>query len=395
MKKVIVIILSILFVGLVSAASWPADSQGTELATGLPSVYEPSGVAWDSESQKLYVVSDEGIVSRMNLDGSNVENWYLSGDYEGIAVVSGKVYIGIENPDSLVEFDPSTGKLTGKSWTFTNEMKSSQANLGLEGIAIVSNGLYLRVYAGLQEDGSMYVYDINPQVSEEKSFVKKISGSSAWLSDLSYDVQTGYLYALYDSKLKQMDTEGRVLAEYSVPGSDQEGVVVISSCPTSTSTIVIALDTPASVMKYGNFPSSCAVVVEPAPVEEEVVIDPALIDSFIVKRDRSIFVSYTDGHSNSFTPFIEIVKPKAIENVGGDRLIVSNGKYMAVYDNGEKIAQVQFNSKTLRVYTLETAASIEGEKIVLTYTSLYYKYVFSFTLEDDVLSYTGRTKIRL
>ncbi len=397
MKRKICLVLSLLLAMVfVSASSWSADSQGTELVSGLPSVYEPSGVAWDAQAEKLYTVSDEGILSRMNLDKSSVENWYLSGDYEGVAVISGKVYIGIENPDSLVEFDPSLGRLTGKSWTFTNEMQSSQANLGLEGIAIVPNGQYLRVYAGLQEDGSIYVYDINPQVSGEKTFVKKIAGNSAWLSDLSYDSETGYLYALYDNTLKKMDTDGTVLASYSVPGSDQEGVVVISSCPTSTSTIVVASDTPASVMKYGNFPSSCPAVVEPAPVEEEVVVfDPSLIDSLIINKDRSISVSYTDGHSNSFTPFTGTVKPKAIENIAGDRLIVSNGKYLAVYDNGDQAAQVQFNGRTLRVYTLETVAQGNGEAITLTYSSLYYKYVFRFTLENDVLSYTGRTKTRI
>lgn len=90
MKEKIFLVLSLLVVmGVVSAASWTEES-GTQLVGGLPSPYEPSGVAWDAQSQKLYVVSDEGIVSRMNIDGSAVENWVFSGDYEGIAVVDGK-----------------------------------------------------------------------------------------------------------------------------------------------------------------------------------------------------------------------------------------------------------------------------------------------------------------
>ena len=395
MKGKIFLILSIILATVfVSAASWPADATGTQLVSSLPSPYEPSGLAWDAELGKLYVVSDEGIVSRMNLDGTNTENWYLSGDFEGVAVLSGKVYIGIEHPDSLVEFDPSTGKLTGRSWTFTNEMQSSQENYGLEGIGVVATSSGLRVYAGLQEDGSIYVYDINPQVSEEKTFVKKIPGSSSWLSDLSYDAQTGHLYAQYDSKIKKMDLEGNVLSEYTAPGTDQEGMVVMSSCPTSTATIVIASDTPASVMKYGNFPVSCPLVAEPTPVEE-IVIDPSLIESFIVNRDKSITVSYTDGHSNSFTPFTERAKPRAIKNTAGDRLIVSNGKYLALYNNGEKVSQVLFNSQTLWVYTLETSPSNTGESITLTYTSRYYKYVFSFSLTNDNLQYLGRTKTKV
>jgi len=371
MKGKLFLVLSLLLaMSMVSASSWPADSNGIELASGLPSAYEPSGLAWDAQTQKLYVVSDEGV-----------------------AVISGRVYIGIENPDSLVEFDPSTGKFTGKSWIFTNEMQSSQANLGLEGIAIVPNGQYLRVYAGLQEDGSIYVYDINPQVSGEKTFVKKIAGSSAWLSDLSYDSESGYLYALYDSTLKQMDTEGNVLASYSVPGSDQEGVVIISSCPTSTSTIVVASDSTRSVMKYVNFPSGCTVVEEPAPVPvEEETIDPNLIDSFVVNRDKSVSVSYVDGHSNSFTPFTELVRPRAVLSSDSTRLIVSNGKYAAVYKDGVKMDQVTINSRTLWKYSLTVTPTSNGDSIVLEYLSTKYRYTFNLLLSGDDLSFLGRTK---
>ncbi|MDP3728731.1 MAG: SdiA-regulated domain-containing protein [bacterium] len=375
MKGKIFIIFSILLASVfVSAASWPADSSGTELVSGLPSPYEPSGLAWDSESQKLYTISDEGIISRMNIDGSNVENWYVSGDLEGIAVVSGKVYVGIEYPFVMKEFDTSTGAFTGKSWTFSEVVGTSK--MGMEGVAVAATSTGLRVYAGSQSDGKVSVYDIDPSVSESMSYVGSFTPYSGSLSDLSYDAQTGRLYALYDNKLFEMDSDGNVLAEYDVEGSDQEGVVVISSCPSSTGSIVIASDTSASIMRYDNFAVSCPAVevVE----EEEVVIDPNLVESFSISKGV-VSVLYQDGHSNSFTPK-KYGKIQAVLSSDATKLIVGNGKYLAVYENGVELSHVRI-PKGLKNYTL----SLSGDEILVEFALGRYQYSVLFTLDEDTL----------
>ncbi len=386
MKKnmFLVIVGLILLSALVSASSWPADASGTELVAGLPSAYEPSGAAWDSESQKLYVVSDEGIVSRMNLDGSSVQNWYFSGDYEGIAVASGKVYIGIEYPAKVVEFDPTTGTLTGKSWTLNHV--NGDAKLGMEGMTIVPTNTGLRVYAGSQYDASISVYDINPSVSESVSYVTSFKPYSGSISDLSYDVNTGRLYALYDSAVVVLDLQGNILDQYTAPGFDQEGIAVISSCSSTLGTIVVASDTPASVMKYGNFQTGCVV---PVPT-----VDVNLISSFTVNSDRSISVQYKDGHSNSFTAFSD-GKVKAALNKDSTRLIVSNGKYVAVYKNGVNVAQKQINANALKTYTMTVTSTSTGDSILVDYVARWYRYTDTLSLEGDTLSYISGVKTRL
>ena len=78
----------------------------------LPSQYETSGLTWHDGLQKLFAVSDEGIVSMMNADGSDIVNWNVPGDLEALTVAdhsSNLIYIGVENPDSILEFDVTTG----------------------------------------------------------------------------------------------------------------------------------------------------------------------------------------------------------------------------------------------------------------------------------------------
>ena len=87
--------------------------------------------------QKLFAVSDEGIVSMMNADGSNTVNWNVPGDLEALTVAdhtSNLIYIGVENPDSILEFDVTTGQVT-RTFDLTNWMTGAD-NRGLEALSV-------------------------------------------------------------------------------------------------------------------------------------------------------------------------------------------------------------------------------------------------------------------
>lgn len=96
--------------------SWPG-SAGTTIAT----LNEPSGVVWHEGRQSLFVVLDMGTLKEINASGVEIGSWNLAGDpdMEGITLAENSryLYLGIENPDSIVEFDTQTGLLTGNSWT--------------------------------------------------------------------------------------------------------------------------------------------------------------------------------------------------------------------------------------------------------------------------------------
>merc|ERR1711940_298401 len=94
---------------------FPASMLPGTAIGNLPYQYETSGLTWHDGLQKLFAVSDEGIVSMMNADGSNTVNWNVPGDLEALTVAdhtSNYIYIGVENPDSILEFDVTTGQVT-------------------------------------------------------------------------------------------------------------------------------------------------------------------------------------------------------------------------------------------------------------------------------------------
>jgi hypothetical protein len=256
-----------LFLSPVLAASWPGDG-GTSIGGSLPSGYEPSGIVWHDRIGKLFLVSDDGWVSRMNSDGSGVTTWYLSGDFEGITVADSStnyIYIGIENPDSIKEFNIATGSLTGKSWDLTPWMRSSDANQGLEALTFVPNGYHPYAasssgglfYAGMQEDGKIYVFDVNLSTSGSVSSVATITPVSGRgdLAGLCYLTETETLYVVFDGSnlLREIGADGTYIAEYDLPGYDQEGIAVVASYPSTTGIVYIAEDS-GRVMKYQNYP---------------------------------------------------------------------------------------------------------------------------------------------
>lgn len=263
----------ILLFQLASAStSWPGSSDYTEIGSGLPASFEVSALFYNPENNKVFTVSDSGIISYMNIDGSSVVNYYLSGDYEGVTFAnlsSNYVYIGIENPDSIVEFDTSTGRLTGKSWSLTSWMASSSANLGLEGLTFVPNGYHYYstgrsgglFLAALQENGVIYVFNVDTSTSGSVSYVTSFTpvAGRTDISDLYFDRTTAILYVLYDSSntLVEMKMNGTILNDYLIPGSDQEGISIITSCPETTATILIGQDYGNSILAYTDYPEIC------------------------------------------------------------------------------------------------------------------------------------------
>ena len=203
----------------------------------LPSQYETSGLTWHDGLQKLFAVSDEGIVSMMNADGSDIVNWYVPGDLEALTVAdhtSDLIYIGVENPDSILEFDVTTGQVV-RTFDLTNWMTGAD-NRGLEALAFVPDtthpegGLF---YAGLQSDGRIYQFAL-PIVSSSSStgvtFVQSmaIEGGSTDLAGLAYDPSSELLLAMFDSidQLNVIDRDGQLRSRWNVPGVGQEAVVL-------------------------------------------------------------------------------------------------------------------------------------------------------------------------
>ena len=204
----------------------------------LPYQYETSGLTWHDGLQKLFAVSDEGIVSMMNADGTDIVNWNVPGDLEALTVAdhtSNLIYIGVENPDSILEFDVTTGQVT-RTFDFTNWMTGAD-NRGLEALAFVPDATHPEgglFYAGLQSDGRIYQFAL-PIVSSSSStavtFVQSmaIEGGSTDLAGLAYDSSSGLLLAMFDSldQMNVIDRDGQLRSRWNVPGAGQEAVIFV------------------------------------------------------------------------------------------------------------------------------------------------------------------------
>ena len=204
----------------------------------LPSQYETSGLTWHDGLQKLFAVSDEGIVSMMNGDGTDIVNWNVPGDLEALTVAdhtSNLIYIGVENPDSILEFDVSTGQVT-RTFDLTNWMTGAD-NRGLEALAFVPDATHSEgglFYAGLQSDGRIYQFAL-PILSSSSStavtFVQSmaIEGGSTDLAGLAYDPSSDLLLAMFDSmdQLNVIDRDGQLRSRWNVPGAGQEAVILV------------------------------------------------------------------------------------------------------------------------------------------------------------------------
>ncbi|MBI5003039.1 SdiA-regulated domain-containing protein [Candidatus Woesearchaeota archaeon] len=255
-----IFVLLLLFAQTVFAASWPTQSTGTVISSGLPSTYEPSGAVWHPRLNALFVVSDDDMITRMDIDGTDVTSWTLSGDLEGLAIAdpsSNYIYVLNEYPYAIYEFDFTTGTKT-KSWSLTGIVPAPviSTSYGLEGLTYISSeGLFA---VGSQETGIIYFLSLDTSVNGGTvSVVRSMKPYSASISDMYFDPETETLYVLYDATLVEMDTSGNIIATYTVPGSDQEAVTLATSCPSTTSTIIIGSDTGHTFTSYAGYPVTC------------------------------------------------------------------------------------------------------------------------------------------
>lgn len=246
MKNTILQIISIIFFAQIillvpvskasAPASFPAKSlPGVSIGVKLPSKYEPSGIAWHLRLHKLFLVSDGGTVSSMNADGKDVTNWSVDSDLEAVTIPqprSNFIYLGIEHPDSICEFNIVTGKVT-RTFDLTKWMNGPKKS-GLEALTFAGDpkdpegGLF---YAGLQADGRIFAFRLPILSSKTSTSVKHVRTIApikavADISGMQYSPAHGVIYAVYDSAdlLRAIRPDGKLLKEWRLPGDNQEGI---------------------------------------------------------------------------------------------------------------------------------------------------------------------------
>src|SRR5262245_8450405 len=88
-----------------AAPTSPISKTCKDIGQALPVGFEPSDAVWQPRSQRLLLVSDEGMIAEMDTDGGSLRTWPLEGDLEGITITdpaSDRVYVLIERPPAIV-----------------------------------------------------------------------------------------------------------------------------------------------------------------------------------------------------------------------------------------------------------------------------------------------------
>lgn len=292
MKKIlyslILSLIALLILPQISfAAGWPADS-GVDISgpllTGTPT-YEPSGLIWHNDRNSLITVW-AGLITEIDQSGNILHECYSSDpakdwncgtyyDFEGVTINNSTpnyIYLGIENPDSIKEFDLSSGTYTGKTWDLTSWMTGAD-NSGLEGIAFIPNGYHPYAnsssgglfYASLQATGEIFVFDVNLATSGNVTKVDQFTPVSGRIdaSDLFFNDETELLYIMYDSAdyMTEMRPDKTIINDYnSMPGSNEEGFAMKPSYPGSTATVFIGHDDSHNISLHNNYPVSYPII---------------------------------------------------------------------------------------------------------------------------------------
>jgi len=252
--SVVIFCLTFPLASCLAIDAWPAGS-GTTIAT----YSDASGLSWHEARQSLFVVQNTGTLQELDANGALKDSWSVAGDLEGITLAESDryLYIGIEYPEEIVEFDLQAEALTGKSWNLHSVMNGT-ASQGLEGLAY-RDGYFL---AGHQGNGKIYVFNVNLNVSGDVSYVETITPHASYSSDISgleYNADTGMVYVEYDSydALLEMNSNSEISEHYSLPGTAQEGFTLVPNCLARTAIAYIANDDTGVITKHTGYPVTC------------------------------------------------------------------------------------------------------------------------------------------
>ncbi|MEC7582834.1 MAG: SdiA-regulated domain-containing protein [Planctomycetota bacterium] len=257
-------LVGLLSTGLPAQQPFPGVLPGMEIgATPLPGSFEPSGAIWHPLLQRLFLVSDSGLVASMQPDGSGLQLTVLPGDLEAVTYVDyadGRLYIGRENPDAILEYDLATESVL-RTFDLTAFM-TGPANQGLEALTFVPMAGHAEggeFWAGLQDTGEIFRFELPLQSSATSSVVNFLGTfrSGPALEDISgmhYDRANATLYSIHDrfDVLRAGPGLGAPLdGEWTLPGNAQEGFAM-DGC----GQLFLAEDVGPEVWVYQSFPTS-------------------------------------------------------------------------------------------------------------------------------------------
>lgn len=254
MMKRIGLVFFLLFISMSNAQSaWPSESWST--ATPLTSVMnstgllELSGLHWNPESNRLYVVHGDGRLRVLQLNTitntfAQIGNRIISGGPEGVtqANYSADQFYTIDENNYLIKQYSNTPGFSSVTLTASWNLlippspMEDTGNTGPEGIVFIPDANLINAgftssvtgqpytsvkgagglfFIAHQDGGYIWVFDINPNVSNDFAYVGKYKTNRNESCDLAFDRSTGLLYILHNTGSNYIEVTDLSLAPVS------------------------------------------------------------------------------------------------------------------------------------------------------------------------------------
>lgn len=289
LKRYLLIILCITFSFSGKAQlPWPAQTwnNGENLTSVMSTsgVVEASGLYWNKVKNRLYLVQNDGRVRILSYNPTTqvftaLANKIIEGGPEGITVVNDNenvFYTIDENTYSIHKYTHTNnfGTVTfSKEWNLLQAPSPMQdtGNQGPEGICFVPDNALSNVnfvsqatnlpyvsqkgmggllFIAHQDGGYIWVFDVNPNVSNDFLYVGKYKTNREESCDLAFDASTGMLYILHNIDVNYLEvTDLRTTtfsgnqkrfvlkSEYILPtptnNTNIEGFALTEKCPST------------------------------------------------------------------------------------------------------------------------------------------------------------------
>lgn len=219
-----------------SQNNWPSTSWSNSInltsTMASSSVDEASGLYWNKDTNRLYLVQNSGRVRVLQYNAttnsfSQIGNKSISGGPEGITMANNSenaFYTIDENNYEIRKYTHTTDFSTvtkTKSWNLlaSPSTMTDTGNTGPEGICFIPDSYltssnFISQVTGLpyvsqkgmgglffvahQDAGYIWVFDVNANTNDDFAFIGKYKTNREESCDLSFDASTGLLYILHN-----------------------------------------------------------------------------------------------------------------------------------------------------------------------------------------------------
>jgi uncharacterized protein YjiK len=212
----------------------------------------PSGIVFHAERRTLFVVGDKGDICEIQTDGTLAKGERIRhADFEGVTYdpSTGLLYIAIEGEEKIIEVDPDDFRVLREfeiDRTFKGSTVLKAGGDGIEAISFVPDsnhaegGTFYVANQGFdlenrEDPSAIFELDVplrtgSPQGGRGK-IIRSISLNAVDLSGLYYDRRSDHIYVIsgVGNTLFELARDGDILATYTLPGDNQEGIAVDES----------------------------------------------------------------------------------------------------------------------------------------------------------------------